>query len=232
MSKPKLQRAIREWSRDERPREKLADRGAESLSNIELVTILIGSGGIGRSAMEISRDILDLANNNLRELSKISYDKLLSISGIGPVKAITLIAAFEIFKRVLTENSVELSQIKSSKYAATIMSPLLKDLNREECWIMYMNKANRLISKERISVGGVSATVVDVKIIIKNALEKLASSIILIHNHPSGNANPGESDRVQTKNLKEAARLFDITLIDHIIIAGDNYYSFADDGII
>jgi len=225
-------RTIKEWSRDERPREKLIDRGAESLSNIELLTILIGNGGIGRSAMEISRDILETANNNLKELSKISYNRLLGISGIGSVKAIKLIATFEIFRRVLTENNGEPLQIKSSQYAATVMSPLLKDLSREECWIMYMNRANRLISKERISIGGVSATVVDVKIVIKNALEKLASSIILIHNHPSGNSSPGENDKLQTKILKDAARLFDISLLDHIIIAGDGYYSFADDGII
>ena len=173
---------IKEWSRDEQPREKLIDRGVESLSNIELLTILIGNGGTGRSAMEVSRDILYAANNNLKELSKISYDKLLTISGIGSVKAIKLIATFEIFRRVLTENSGESLQIKSSQYAATMMSPLLKDLSREECWVMYMNRANRLISKERISIGGVSATVVDVKIVIKSALEKLASSIILIHN--------------------------------------------------
>ena len=223
---------IKEWSRDEQPREKLIDRGVESLSNIELLTILVGNGGTGRSAMEVSRDILSAANNNLKELSKISYDKLLTISGIGSVKAIKLIATFEIFRRVLTENSGKSLQIKSSQYAATMMSPLLKDLSREECWVMYMNRANRLISKERISIGGVSATVVDVKIIIKNALEKLASSIILIHNHPSGNSTPGENDKQQTKILKDAARLFDISLLDHIIIAGDSYYSFADEGII
>ena len=223
---------IKEWSRDEQPREKLIDRGVESLSNIELLTILIGNGGTGRSAMEVSRDILYAANNNLKELSKISYDKLLTISGIGSVKAIKLIATFEIFRRVLTENSGESLQIKSSQYAATMMSPLLKDLSREECWVMYMNRANRLISKERISIGGVSATVVDVKIVIKSALEKLASSIILIHNHPSGSSIPGENDKQQTKILKDAARLFDISLLDHIIIAGDSYYSFADEGII
>ena len=223
---------IKEWSRDEQPREKLIDRGAESLSNVELLTILIGNGGVGRSAMEISRDILEAANNNLKELSKISYNRLLNISGIGSVKAIKLIATFEIFKRILTENNGEPLQIKSSQYAATMMSPLLKDLNREECWVIYMNRANRLISKERISIGGVSATVIDVKIVIKSALEKLASSIILIHNHPSGNSTPGENDKLQTKILKDAARLFDISLLDHIIIAGDSYYSFADDGII
>ena len=224
--------SIKNWSRDERPREKLTDKGAETLSNVELFTIIIGSGGFGKNAMAVSRELLAMVDGNLKELSKISYDKLLRISGIGPAKAVQLIAVFEIFKRVLTESSGDPVRIKSSQYAATIMSPLLKDLSREECWILYLNRANRLISKERISIGGVSATVVDVKIVIRNALEKLASSIILVHNHPSGNSSPGENDKLQTKMLKDAARLFEISLIDHLIIAGESYYSFADEGII
>jgi len=224
--------SIKSWSRDERPREKLTDKGAESLSNIELLTIIIGSGGVGKSAMDLSRELLSMTNGNLRELSKVSYDKFCRISGIGSAKAIKLMAVFEACRRMHTIGNNESIQIKSAQHAATIMSPLLKDLCREECWVMYMNRANRLISKERISIGGVSATVIDVKIVIKSALEKLASSMILVHNHPSGNPSPGENDKLQTNILKEAAHLFDISLIDHLIIAGDRYYSFADDGII
>lgn len=224
-------RPIREWLEDERPREKMREKGATALSDAELIAILLGSGTKEESALDIARNILYLSNNNLRELSGIKCDKLISINGIGPAKAVVLMSVFELFKRFNTCESRDLPKIQSSSYAAGIISPLLRDLTHEECWVMYLNRANRLISKERLSIGGISSTVVDVKIIVKNALDKLASSIILVHNHPSGNLNPGENDKLQTKMLKEAASLFDIALLDHLIIAGKGYYSFADDGI-
>jgi DNA repair protein RadC len=224
-------RPIREWLEDERPREKMREKGATALSDAELIAILLGSGTKEESALDIARNILYLSNNNLRELSGIKCDKLISINGIGPAKAVVLMSVFELFKRFNTCESRDLPKIQSSSYAAGIISPLLRDLTHEECWVMYLNRANRLISKERLSIGGISSTVVDVKIIVKNALDKLASSIILVHNHPSGNLNPGENDKLQTKMLKEAASLFDIALLDHLIIAGNGYYSFADDGI-
>lgn len=224
--------SIKEWREDERPREKLIDKGAESLSDAELIAILISSGTKEDSAIDLSRKILQLGDNNLRELSKLSYEKLLGLKGVGPTKAVTILAVFEVFKRFLISQEIDKPKIQSSAYAAKIISPILRDLSHEECWVMYLNRANKLITKERLSIGGVSATVVDVKIVIKNALEKLASSIILVHNHPSGNPYPGDNDKAQTKILKEAASLFDISLLDHLIIAGDGYFSFADDGII
>ncbi|MDP3453159.1 MAG: DNA repair protein RadC [Bacteroidales bacterium] len=223
---------IKEWLEDERPREKLIAKGAGALSDAELIAILISSGTKEDSAIDLSRKILSAAGNNLRELGRLSFGDLTKIKGIGPSRAVLLLSVFEIFRRFQTSNGKEQPKIQSSAYAAKIISPILRDLSHEECWVMYLNRANKLISKERLSIGGVSATVVDVKIVIKSALEKLASSIILIHNHPSGNPNPGENDKVQTKILKDAASLFDISLLDHLIIAGDGYFSFADDGII
>jgi len=222
---------IKEWLEDDRPREKMRHKGPAALSDAELIAILLGSGTKEESAVDIARKILQMSNNNLREISRISCDNLTSINGIGPVRAVTLMAVFELYRRFLTCESRDLPKIQSSAYAAGIIGPMLRDLTHEECWVMYLNRANKLISKERLSIGGISATVVDVKIIIKNALDKLASSIILVHNHPSGNLNPGENDKQQTRLLKEAASLFDISLLDHLIIAGDGYYSFADDGI-
>jgi len=224
--------SIREWKEDERPREKLVAKGAENLSDAELIAIIIGSGNRDESAVDLGRRLLQLNDNDLRALSGASLESLTSVKGIGPGKAISLIAATEMGKRFSSAPGKVMPGIQSSQSAAKLISPLLRDLPHEECWVMYLNRANKLISRERLSKGGLSATVVDVKFVIKGALERLASSIILIHNHPSGNAHPGESDKIQTKILKDAAALFDITLLDHLIIAGDNYFSFADDGII
>jgi len=223
---------IKEWREDERPREKLITKGAGSLSDAELLAIIIASGTKEESAVDISGKLLQMAGENLREIQKLSIERLKEVKGIGIVKAVTLLSVFELFKRFMLTQRADKPKIQSSAYAASIISPILRDLNHEECWVMYLNRANNLIAKERLSIGGISATVVDVKIVIKNALDKYASSIILVHNHPSGNPSPGENDRVQTKILKEAALLFDISLLDHLIIAGDNYFSFADDGII
>lgn len=224
--------SIKRWSEDERPRERLLKNGASSLSNAELLAILLRSGTRKMSALEVARELLSSCNNNLRELAKLNYEELIRFEGIGAAKAVGLMAHFELNLRVSKLSRRELPPIKSSQYAAEIIAPLLRDLSHEECWVMYLNRANRLIDKERLTVGGVSSTIVDVKILVKRALEKLASSLILIHNHPSGNLSPGESDKIQTQIVKEAAALFDIKLLDHLIIAGDDYFSFADDGII
>ncbi len=224
--------SIKEWREDERPREKLMAKSATALDDSELIAIILGSGTRNATAVDLARELLAACNNSLRELSKLNIDNLTKRCGIGPAKAITIAALFEIAKRYSVTENKSIIQIQSSSTAAGIISPILKDLPHEECWVLYLNRANRLISKERISIGGVSATVIDVKIVIKSALEKLASSLILVHNHPSGNLQPGEHDKMQTKILKEAAALFDIALLDHLIIAGDEYFSFADNGII
>ncbi len=151
---------------------------------------------------------------------------------MGPAKISALLALFELSRRYMTREAKEMERVSSSSYAAQIIKPLLRDLPHEECWVMYLNRANKLISKERMSSGGISATVVDVKIIVRNALEKYASSIILVHNHPSGSVQPGDNDKRQTYLLKEASAVFGITLLDHLIIAGDSYFSFSDEGII
>jgi DNA repair protein RadC len=224
--------SIKEWREDERPREKLMAKSATALDDSELIAIILGSGTRNATAVDLAKELLVACNNSLRELSKLNIDNLTKRCGIGPAKAVTIAALFEIAKRYSITENKPIIQIQSSSSAAGIISPILKDLPHEECWVLYLNRANRLISKERISIGGISATVVDVKIVIKSALEKLASSLILVHNHPSGNLQPGEHDKMQTKILKEAAALFDIALLDHLIIAGDEYFSFADNGII
>ncbi len=224
--------SIKEWQEDERPREKLMTRGAQALSNSELLAILLGSGTTNYSAVDVARDLIGANNNSLRELARQPYEKLLEHRGIGPSKAISVAAVFELSKRYAAPEDNNLAQLRSSTAVAEIFTPLLRDLTHEECWIAYLNRANKLISKERLSIGGVSATVVDIKIIVKNALDKLASSMIMVHNHPSGNPVPGESDKLQTRLLKEASALFDISLLDHLIIAGDKYFSFADEGIL
>jgi len=223
--------SIKQWQEEERPREKLRAKGPNALSDAELIAIILGSGTKDETAVDVARNLISSNENSLRELSKLPIERLIERKGIGPSKAIAIIAIFEIAKRFASIEIKSLTQIQSSAYAAKIISPILRDLSHEECWVMYLNRANKLISKERLSIGGVSATVVDVKIVLKNALEKLASSIILVHNHPSGNPKPGENDKVQTRLLKDAAALFDISLLDHLIIAGDEYFSFADDGI-
>lgn len=168
---------------------------------------------------------------NYRELFKCTREALRNM-GMKPSEAIKLTALSEIARRYITMPVKELPEVNSSLAAAKIVAPVLKELSHEECWVLYLNRANRVVAKERLSSGGISSTVVDVKMIVKRALELASSAIILTHNHPSGNNKPGESDKIQTKLLKEASALFDITLLDHIIIAGDNYFSFADDGII
>lgn len=190
-------------------------QGVKSLNDSELLSLL------GINSEECNLQQLLLKNNE--ELLKMGYRK---------ATARKIRALSEVSLRYQLSSMPSLVQIRSSAAAAELVSPLLKHLSHEECWVMYMNRANKVIAKEMLSSGGVCATVVDIKLVMKRALELLACSLILVHNHPSGNAYPGENDKVQTKLLKEAASLFDIALLDHIIIAGDGYFSFADDGLL
>lgn len=220
---------IRTLREEERPREKMALQGADSLTLTELLAIIIRTGDVGKSAIDLSRELIKASDNKLKALSTFSPEKMMGIKGIGKAKAFSIMAAFELGRRLSAETSESMPQIRTSKMAAQLISPFLKDLPYEECWVIYLNRANKVIGKEKISKGGISATIMDIKIIVKKAVEKLATSIIMVHNHPSGNPQPGEQDRKQTSALKEAAALFDISLLDHIIIAGNNYFSFSDE---
>ncbi len=224
--------SIQEWAAEERPREKFLKSGSTSLGNAELLAILLRSGNREKNAVDLARIILHKANNNLHNLEKFTFSDLSSINGIGEGKALSIMASFELARRLALEEVPEQAPIYSSEDAAKSMIPILKNLTHEECWIIYLNRSNKMIAKEKITSGGTNSTIVDIKIIIKSAIEKLASSIILIHNHPSGNPLPGEIDKNQTKRLQRAADTCDLILTDHIIIAGGRYFSFLDEGLL
>ena len=221
---------LKQLAEEDRPREKLQLKGRQSLTNAELLAILIGSGNAKETAVELSQRILLHYRNNLDVLGRLTIDDLLKFNGIGPAKAITIIAALELGRRRNLAEAEQKVQIKSSRDIYEVMYPLIADLPNEEFWVLHLNKANRIIDKERISIGGIGGTVVDVKIILKSALQKLASSMILVHNHPSGNLTPSDADLSITKKLRDAATYLEIMVLDHVIIGDKNYYSFADNG--
>ncbi|TNF45041.1 MAG: JAB domain-containing protein [Bacteroidetes bacterium] len=223
---------IKEWAVEDRPREKLTRNGSRSLSDAELIAILIGSGNLNETAVELSRRILASTNNNLNELGKKSIEYLQTFKGIGQAKAITIVAALELGKRRKESDDNNKNKITSSKDAADYFQPLLGDLNHEEFWIMFLDRGNKIKDSFRISQGGISGTVIDVRIILKAALEKQASSIILCHNHPSGTLQPSDADLKITRKINEAAKIMDISVLDHVIIGDQKYYSFADEGML
>jgi DNA repair protein RadC len=223
---------IKEWAAEDRPREKLMSKGPRSLSDAELMAILIGSGNLNETAVELSRRILADSDNDLNELGQKSIDYLKKFNGIGEAKAITIIAALELGKRRKENGSANIDKITGSKDVANLLSPILSDLQHEEFWVIYLNRSNKVIDKQRVSQGGIAGTVTDVRLILKIAVEKLASSIILCHNHPSGALEPSDADRKITDKLRQAGEVMDIPVLDHIIIAKNKYYSFADEGII
>ena len=224
--------SIKEWAVEDRPREKMLVKGIRSLSEAELIAILIGSGSLDESAVELSRRVLASVNNNLNELGKKNITDLQKFKGIGPAKAITITAAMELGRRRKESEPDEKYKVITSADAATIFKPLLSDLPHEEFWVLLLNRNNLVIDKMLVSQGGLSGTVIDVRIILKLALDKLACSIILCHNHPSGNLVPSEADKEITKKIKEAGKHMDIPVLDHLIIANDSYFSFADEGLI
>ncbi len=223
---------IKEWAVEDRPREKLMLNGPRSLSDAELLAILIGSGNLNESAVELTRRILTSVGNDLNELSRKSIDSLKSFKGIGDAKAITIVAALEIGKRRKEAGVFNTKTITGSRDAFDFFQPLLGDLNHEEFWVMVLDRGNKIKDTFKASQGGVTGTVTDVKIIIKAALEKLANSIILCHNHPSGNLQASDADRKITKKISEAAKYMDIQVLDHIIIGQNSYLSFADEGML
>lgn len=224
--------SIKSWAEDDRPREKLLSKGRNALSDAELIAILIGSGSKNESAVELSQKILASISNNLNALGKLSVNDLMKFKGIGEAKAITIAAALELGRRRNREKPAKRDKIITSRDVFDVFYPQLTDLPHEEFWILLLNRANSIINKINISRGGVSGTIVDIKIILKIAIENLATSIILCHNHPSGNIMPSQSDIDMTKNLKQASSLVEIQTLDHIIIGENAYYSFSDEGMI
>jgi DNA repair protein RadC len=224
--------SIKEWAIDDRPREKMQRIGSQSLSDAELIAILIGSGTRNLSAVEVGRLVLDAAGNNLNDLGKKTINELKRLPGIGEAKAITLMAALELGRRRKLNDTPDKQRITCSKDAFELLHADMSDLPHEEFWILLLNRANKVIHKQKTSQGGLSGTVTDSRIILKLALDYQASGIILCHNHPSGNTNASTADLEITKKLKEAAGLLDIQIFDHLIIAGNRYLSFADSGFL
>jgi DNA repair protein RadC len=229
---PYQRSGIKDWALEDRPREKLLAKGITSLSDAELLAILIRSGGREESAVELARRILIGSGNNLRELGKLSVNDLVKHKGMGPAKAVAIIAALELGRRRGKAEVQDKIRITGSQDVYSLFQPLLSDLTHEEFWILLLNRANRVIDNMRISQGGISGTVIDVRIILKHALDRLASAIILCHNHPSGNLKPSEADMKITSKIRDSCRTMDLQLLDHLIIADNSYFSFSDEGLI
>jgi DNA repair protein RadC len=223
---------IKEWSKDERPREKLLYAGAENLSNTELIAILVQNGTRHRTAVDLARDLMKLGKDNLVELGKLTVRELMKIKGIGEAKAITITAALELGRRRQAGALSQKTLIQSSADIASYLKTRLQDYRHEIFAVLFLNRANKVNHFEIVSEGGITGTVADPRIILRRALEEDAVSIILCHNHPSGSLKPSRADEQITIKIKEAARLFDITVLDHIIVSEMGYYSFADEGLL
>jgi len=223
---------IPQWAEDDRPREKLLLKGRSSLSDAELLAILIGTGTKSLSAVDLAKQILQQVEQNINNLARLSVNDLTKIKGIGKAKAISIVSALELGRRRKETHQTTKPRITSSTDVVEVINPDLLDLNHEEFWIIILNRANYVLKKTQISRGGISGTVADPKLIFKSAIEQNGSSIILIHNHPSGNLKPSQADINLTKNLKEAGKFMEIPVLDHIIVSDNCYFSFADEGLI
>jgi len=224
--------SIKYWADDDKPREKLILKGKSALSDAELLAILIGSGSRNESAVELSKKILASVQNNLNSLGKMSIQQLIKFKGIGEAKAISIVAAGELARRRRGEDFQDLIKITSSRIIFEIMQPIIGELPHEEFWVLYLNNANKIIYKAQLSKGGITGTVVDVRLLLKTALEHNALSFVLTHNHPSGKLIASEADIQITQKLKLAAKQLDMSVIDHIIVTENGYFSFADEGIL
>lgn len=221
---------IKELYKDERPRERLLKNGPESLSNVELLAILLRTGTRNMNVLDLARALLDVSGGKVGGIASMSIDKLQHMEGVGPAKSVTLAAAFELGKRSAEESTQRSRRCISSPMSVyRMMIPHMKNLDHEECWVLFLNRANHLIGKEMMSSGGLESTLIDCKTIIRKALEKKASGIILVHNHPSGSPLPGTADINQTRLLKKGLDTCDISLLDHVVVADSSYYSFADE---
>lgn len=223
---------IKNWSPEDRPREKLILKGKAALSDAELIAILLGSGTTTLSAVDLAKNVLQTTGHNLNELARLTVKDLTRIKGIGEAKALTIVAALELGRRRKETEGVERPKITCSRDVYELLKPDLLDIPHEEFWVLLLNRANRVTKKQQISQGGVAGTVADPKIIFKLALEELASGIILAHNHPSGNLSASQADISLTRKLKEAGTLLEIQVLDHLIVAGQKYLSFADEGLL
>lgn len=224
--------SIKSWATGDQPREKLIQKGRLALSDAELIAILISTGNANESALDLSKKILSSTGNNLNAFGKLSLKQLMDFKGIGEAKAVSIIAAMELGRRRRSEEALEKVKITSSNSVFELLQPILGELLHEEFWILYLNNANKIIEQFQISKGGITGTLVDVRITLRKALEVGAVSLILAHNHPSGNLNPSEADKQLTKKLKTASESLDIKILDHIIVTEKSYFSFADEGLL
>jgi len=228
----KTSTSIKNWNDDDRPREKMVMKGVGSLSNSELIAILINNGQHNRSALQIAKDVMRLGSDNLNELGKFSFEDLPKIKGIGEAKAITISAAMELGRRRQGTAMLEKVKISSSNEIADYLQTALKDYSYEVFAVVFLNRANKIKSFQMISTGGLTGTVADPRIILKKALEEEATSLVLVHNHPSGNLKPSRADEELTQKIRLAASYMDIMVLDHIIVSEEGYYSFADEGLL
>jgi len=224
--------SIKNWSDDDKPREKLVQKGKSVLSDAELIAILIGSGSRNESAVELAKRILASVNNNLNELGRLSIKQLMQFKGIGEAKAVTIAAALEMGRRRRGEDALKITKISSSQDAFELLRPIIGELPHEEFWIAYLNNANKVLHTAQLSKGGLTGTLVDVRIVMKQALELGAVGLILAHNHPSGTLKPSSEDKKVTEKLKAAAKSLDIKVLDHLIVTQKDYFSFADNSIL
>ena len=232
MDKPSKSLTIKSWSIDDRPREKLMKFGKRSLSNAELVAILIGSGNRTETAVDLSKRILASLNNDLSAFGKVSVPELMNFKGIGEAKAISIITAMELGRRQLVSKDIVPASIAGSRDVFVLMKPLIGDLNHEEFWVVFLNNSNKIVYKTQLSKGGLTGTLVDTRLLFKQAIGLLATGIILCHNHPSGKVTPSESDKILTRKIVAGGTTLDIKVLDHVIITENMYFSFADEGLL
>jgi len=224
--------SIKNWSEEDRPREKLLQKGKSALTNTELIAILIGSGSRNESAVALSKRILASTTYNLNVLGKLTVSDLMKFKGIGEAKAVTIVAALELGRRRRSEKALEMKKISASNSVFELMQPIIGELPHEEFWILYLNNSNKVLQKLQLSKGGITGTLVDVRLVLKTALQFGAVSLILTHNHPSGTLQPSQADKQITEKLKKAGESLDIKVLDHVIITEKAYFSFADESLL
>ncbi len=223
---------IKDWALSDRPREKLLEKGLQSMSDVELLAILLCNGTKNETVIDLSRRVLSYAGNNIKRFSEMTVQELMKIKGIGMAKAVLIVSVFELGRRRREMEIIQQDSITSSEDAFEIMMPLVGGLKYEEFWVLFLNRAKRIIAKEKFSQGGTTGTIVDIKMVMKRALELLAEGVLLVHNHPSGNTEPSAHDLKVTNSLVEAGRYFDIEIVDHVIIGGGKFFSFVSSGLI